>query len=109
MSGVLPWLGLAFVLLFYMHRIFGDDIRLVVGFLFGVIVLIAVLRWSPTVVGAFGYTGWLLWCLLIVLLIRVDHPPVSRVEPLNTPRRVLAILGLVIFALCFSIKPLYFL
>jgi len=107
--GILPWLALSFVLLFYLHRVFKDEPRLVIGFLFGVISLVAVLRWSPSVVNNFGYTGWLFWCLLIVVLIRVDHPPVSVMEPLSTRRKVLAILGLVIFALCFSIKPLYIL
>ncbi len=108
-SGFLPWLVLALVMLFYMHRVFRDQPRLVVGSLVGVIALIAVLRWDPWIVNNFGYTGWLFWCLLIVLLIRVDHPPVLEMEPLNPKRRILAIFGLVIFALCFSIKPLYIL
>jgi membrane-associated protease RseP (regulator of RpoE activity) len=105
--GILPWLALSIILLFYLQRIFREDHRLVIGYLFGVVVLIAVLRWSPAVVSQFGYTGWLFWCLLIVVLIRVDHPPVTIMEPLSRRRRIMAILGLVIFALCFSIKPLY--
>jgi len=106
-SGFIPWLILSFVLLFYLHRIFKDEPRLIVGWLLGLVASIAVLRWSPWVVGEIGYTGWLIWCLLIVLLIRVDHPPVLQMEPLTTKRKILAIFGLVIFALCFSIKPLY--
>lgn len=108
-SGILPWLTLTLVMLFYLHRVFRDQPRLVVGSLISVIALIAVLRWDPWIVENLGYTGWLFWCLLIVLLIRVDHPPVLEMEPLSPKRRILAIFGLVIFALCFSIKPLYIL
>ncbi|MCZ6757642.1 MAG: site-2 protease family protein [Bacteroidetes bacterium] len=106
-TGFLPWLILALVLLFYLQRIFKDQPRLIVGWLFGVVAIIAVFRWSPWIVDNMGYTGWLIWCLLIVLLIRVDHPPVLEMEPLTTKRKILAVFGLVIFALCFSIKPLY--
>jgi len=108
-AGILPWLVLALVMLFYLHRVFRDQPRLVVASLFGVVSVIALLRWNPWIVNNLGYTGWLFWCLLIVLLIRVDHPPVLEMEPLSPKRRILAILGLVIFALCFSIKPLYIL
>lgn len=106
-TGFLPWLILALVLLFYLQRIFKDQPRLIVGWLLGLVAMIAVFRWSPWIVENMGYTGWLIWCLLIVLLIRVDHPPVLEMEPLTTKRKILAIFGLVIFALCFSIKPLY--
>ncbi len=102
------WIILAGILLFFSHRIFGNDIRLVIGGLFGVISLSALGSGVPTVVDHFGYSGWLFWCLLIVLLIRVDHPPVLIVEPLSRNRRILAILGIIIFVLCFSFKPLYF-
>ncbi|GMQ81805.1 MAG: site-2 protease family protein [Rhodothermia bacterium] len=106
-AGFPSWLILAFVLLFYLQKIFKDEPRLIVGWLFGVIAIIAVLRWSPWMVEQIGYTGWLIWTLLIVLLIRVDHPPVLQMEPLTSRRKILAIFGLVIFALSFSIKPLY--
>jgi hypothetical protein len=56
-----------------------------------------------------GYSGWLLWCFLIVFLIRIDHPPVLYQEPLTRGRRMLAWASIVVFVLCFSIKPLYFL
>jgi len=95
-------------MVFYLQRIFRDNIRAVLASLFGVMGLIAVLSWNPVIVGEFGYSGWLFWCLLIVVLIKVDHPDVDEMEPLSPGRKIFAILGLIIFALCFSIKPLYF-
>jgi hypothetical protein len=55
----------------------------------------------------FGYSGWLVWCALIAFLVRVDHPPVLVHEPLTRGRRWAAYASLVIFFLCFSLKPLY--
>ncbi len=102
------WIVLSAIMLFYLQRIFNRKINIVIPAFFGVLGSIAVLSWSPWVVGTIGYSGWLFWCLLIVVLIRVEHPPVMIVEPLTTRRKIVAIAGLLIFALCFSIKPLYF-
>jgi hypothetical protein len=54
----------------------------------------------------FGYTGWLVWTLLIVFLIRVEHPPVVYQQPLTSRRRMLGYVAIAIFVLCFSIRPL---
>jgi len=108
-SGTLaPWVVLSAIMIFYLQRIFNYNTPVVVASLFGVMGLIAVLSWNPRIVDSFGYSGWLFWCLLIVVLIRVDHPEVEEMEPLSPGRKALAIFGLIIFALCFSIKPLYF-
>lgn len=103
-----PWAVLSAIMLFYLQRILDYNSPVVIASLFGVMGLIAALSWSPVIVDSLGYVGWLFWCLLIVVLIRVDHPEVDEMEPLSPGRKALAILGLIIFALCFSIKPLYF-
>jgi hypothetical protein len=54
----------------------------------------------------YGYMGWLVWTLLIVYLIRVEHPPVVRPEPLTPTRRILGYAAIAIFILCFSLQPL---
>lgn len=102
------WIVLAAIMLFYLQRIYNRNMRLVIPSLFGVLLTIALASWSPAVVQSIGYSGWLFWCLIILVLIRVEHPPVEIVEPLSTKRKLVAITGLIIFALCFSIKPLYF-
>lgn len=56
---------------------------------------------------ALGWTGWMLWSALIVFVIKVDHPPVLRPEKLTRRRKIVAIVSLVIFVLCFSPRPIY--
>lgn len=53
-----------------------------------------------------GYTGWLLFSILIGRFIGVDHPPVVDNRPLSTGRKVLGWVALVIFILSFSPQPL---
>ncbi len=61
----------------------------------------------PSVFDRFGYFGWLPWCLLLIFVIKVDHPPVANMAPLSPTRKVLGLLSMLIFLLCFSIRPLY--
>ena len=60
---------------------------------------------SEPLVHAIGHTGWLIWCLLIVFLIKVDHPPVRQIEPLSRGRKLLGVATMIIFVLCFSLQP----
>lgn len=53
-----------------------------------------------------GYTGWLLFSMLIGRFIGVDHPPVVDNSPLSTGRKVLGWVALIIFILSFSPQPL---
>lgn len=107
LAGDLSWFILAAILYFFLSRIFDGNHRLIAPALLGLIVLVALAQLAGPVVTQIGYTGWFVWCLLIVLFIKVDHPPVTFAEPLSRSRRILGILSLVIFILCFSFKPLY--
>lgn len=53
-----------------------------------------------------GYSGWLLFGLLIGRLIGVRHPPSEIEEPLDTKRIVLGWFALFVFIICFSPAPL---
>lgn len=55
------------------------------------------------------WTGWWLWVLLIFLLGRSYAEPLDQITPLDTSRRALAVLALVIFVLTFTPVPLSFL
>jgi hypothetical protein len=102
-----PWVVLALVLYAYLHRIFeGHPIHILIG-ASGITLAIALLSRIPSAVASLGYSGWLVWCLLIVVFIKVDHPPVLYMEPLTPARRRLAYAAIIIFFLCFSIRPLY--
>jgi Zn-dependent protease len=105
--GDLSWVILASMLYFYLHKIFEGNLEWMVPSLLLLVAGIAASSTSSWMVKHIGYSGWLVWSLLIILLIKVDHPPVAYMEPLTPKRRILAFVGLLIFALCFSIKPLY--
>ena len=107
-AGEASWLALTTIFFLYSLRIFEGRYRQIVPAVLGLAVATAVGLRIPFIVEVFGYSGWLVWCLLIILLIRVEHPPVVVMEELTPRRKALAVLSLLIFALCFSFKPLYF-
>ena len=102
------WIILAALLYPMLSRIFQKDLRQIVPVLLGVVLIAALAQAVGPALTQFGYLGWLLWCFLLIYFVRVDHPPVLYAEPLTPGRRMLGILSLFIFVLCFSIKPLYF-
>lgn len=103
----LLWPVLTIVLFFYLYKIFDGAFNYIAPALVIMVSGVAAGSSFDWVVDYLGYSGWLVWCLLIILLIRIDHPPVINEERLSKRRKILAILSLIIFALCFSIKPLY--
>jgi membrane-associated protease RseP (regulator of RpoE activity) len=104
--GHLSWLILATIYYGYLYRIFGGDARGMVWGLFGLMIGVGIATALGPSVMQYGYTGWLVWTLLIVFLIRVEHPPVVQEQELTPTRRVLGYLAIAIFVLCFSIRPL---
>ena len=106
-SEVLTWLVAAALQVAVLRRIFGGDLRLVTAGLFALTALVIAATWAG-LAGALGWTGWMIWALLIAFVIRVDHPPAPIAEPLTPGRKVLAVVSLLIFLSCFSIRPIYF-
>ena len=106
LGGVGVWLIAAALLYFFLGKLFEDG-RVRIGSLFALVAAAALALRVGGVAEAIGYSGWYFWCLLIVVLIKVDHPPVVIHEPLSPGRRALGVLALVLFVLCFSFKPLY--
>jgi membrane-associated protease RseP (regulator of RpoE activity) len=51
------------------------------------------------------WNGWWLWAVLLFFFAR-KHPPVYDQTEIGQPRRKLGILALIVFLLCFSIKPI---
>ncbi|MGA0254420.1 MAG: site-2 protease family protein [Rhodothermales bacterium] len=106
-AGQASWLALSLILFLYARRIFNRNGIHTGAAVLGLTIATALGVNSAWIVDVFAYSGWLIWCLLIILLIRVEHPPVVFMEPLTPRRKAMAICSLVIFALCFSFKPLY--
>ncbi len=55
-----------------------------------------------------GYTGWLVFAFLIGRFLGVYHPPAIIDDELDTKRKVLGWIALLIFVLCFSPQPFTF-
>jgi membrane-associated protease RseP (regulator of RpoE activity) len=59
--------------------------------------------------GYFFFSGWLMWVLLIILVIRVGHPPTMDDETsIERKHWVLGLASMVIFVLCFVPAPFIF-
>lgn len=106
-AGQAAWAALAGILYLYLYRTFRGAHRYIAPALLGILLMTAVAQAVPALAERLGYTGWLVWTLLIVVFIRVDHPPVVRPEPLTPRRRLLGYLSILIFILCFSLRPIY--
>jgi len=106
LTNQLAWPALAGILYFYLRKTFGDDRLSALLALAGLMTCVGIADVVGPPLTGYGYLGWLIWTLLIVYLVRVEHPPVVREEPLTPPRRLLGYAAIVIFLLCFSLQPL---
>ena len=104
--GRMKWFILSGILYFYIARIFKNNYSMIIGTLFSIMLVAVISQFDQGFLKEFGYSGWFIWCLLIVLLIKIDHPPVLQPESLDTGRKILAILSIIIFIMCFSLAPL---
>ena len=55
-----------------------------------------------------GYNGWLVFCLVLGRFLGIYHPPTLQDEPLSPGRKLVGIVALVVFILCFSPQPFVF-
>lgn len=105
-GAALSWPILAALFYAYLYRPLGRRHKQIVAGTAGLLLGVA----AATIVGPaltqYGYTGWLVWTLLIVFLIRVEHPPVMQRNALTPTRRLCGYFAIAIFLLCFSIRPL---
>ncbi|HAJ36930.1 MAG TPA: hypothetical protein DCL15_14700, partial [Chloroflexi bacterium] len=54
-----------------------------------------------------GYSGWFLWLFLILVMIGVEHPPaLDDVTTLDTRRRIIGFIVIIIFILTFVPVPM---
>ena len=105
----LSWFVLAGILYFFYLRVFDRALPVVIGALVLTMVLAVLSQTVLPLLNEIGYSAWFIWTLLIVTLIKIDHPPTQVEQPLTPGRKTLAILCIIIFVLCFSFRPLYIL
>lgn len=53
----------------------------------------------------FGWTGWLLWAVILYFFIKVKHPPVIEFLPLDLKRKILGWIAIAILILSFMPTP----
>ncbi len=78
-----------------LYVLLGKRVRKVFPFLLGAVLLMG-LVWN----------GWLLWAGLLFLFGRVNAEPLDQITPLDTRRKVIAVLMLILFLLVFIPVPL---
>lgn len=76
------------------YGLFGDKAKRAYPFLLGLLVLLGIF-----------WMGWWLWAVILLWLGRVQAQPLDQITTLDMPRRVLAVVMLVIFLLVFSPVP----
>jgi membrane-associated protease RseP (regulator of RpoE activity) len=104
------WAGTGVYLAFLYYLCLSMAGRRAYGSAFGLVVIIlavqGLVQWVwPSVE---PYPLWLLYSVLAVKMIGVDHPPAWEEVPLDWKRKCLGVLALVIFVLCFTPYPLTF-
>jgi membrane-associated protease RseP (regulator of RpoE activity) len=55
-----------------------------------------------------SWAGWLFWAVVTRFFIKLKHPPIDDMEPLDPRRRMIGWLTLAILLLCFSFNGIYF-
>ncbi len=56
-----------------------------------------------------GWMGWAIYVVILTIMLRVGHPRVvDEEEPLGFTRQIVAIIGLLVFLLCFMPAPVTF-
>ncbi|HEX7069717.1 MAG TPA: site-2 protease family protein [Rhodothermales bacterium] len=102
----LTWFLLAALLYLFLSRVFAGGLLTLGALLLGVVTAVVGVR-AVGLADQIGYTGWFLFIVLIVVFIKVDHPRVLAMQPLTRGRRILGVLCILIFILCFSIQPIH--
>lgn len=86
------------------YAVFGPrGNRLIAILSYGVVVILAVISARE------GNWNWAVWVLILTFMLRIGHPPVLYPEePLGRARIGVALIGLLVFALCFMPVPIRF-
>ncbi len=77
-------------------------ISVIILFVLGII---GFLEASLTLNIGIGWSGWLLWCLILFFVIKIKHPPIYDDTPLDEKRRMLGYISYIIFLISFSPAP----
>lgn len=77
------------------YGIFGKRTKKIMPIIIGVLILLG-----------FSWTGWWLWAVLLMLFNRKHGEPLDEITPLDSRRKLLALIGLIVFFLVFIPVPM---
>jgi membrane-associated protease RseP (regulator of RpoE activity) len=89
------------------YAMFGNGHRRIARVFFLIIFIVGLLGLLPFlgVNANIGWAGWLFWCFILFFIIKIDHPPVIDMTPLDTRRKGIGWLTILIFIVSFSPIP----
>ncbi|HEY9166318.1 MAG TPA: site-2 protease family protein [Candidatus Kryptonia bacterium] len=89
------------------YGMFGKSHKKIARIFFAIILAIGLAGLLPLagIQTDFGWIGWILWCIILFFVIKLDHPPVMDASPLDTKRKIIGWLTIVIFIVSFSPTP----
>jgi len=71
------------------------------------IVMISLIAWGFYVSATTNYAGWLVFIMFIMFMIGTRHPaPLNEISPIDNKRKIIGIVALIIFILCFAPIPI---
>ncbi len=107
--GIYSWFMWAGVLFFLLRKAFHADHAWIAPVL--VLSLAMSASYLYFVLGSITTTSsliWVFWSFFVAYFVGIEHPPAVYERKLNTSRTVLGWLSMIIFILCISPNPLYF-
>jgi membrane-associated protease RseP (regulator of RpoE activity) len=100
MAGIAIMIGLLFFCLKGLRVSTTSTLMVAIG----IFTVQYVITWlSPTTV---GYSGWLLFAIIIGRVMPVQHPPTEIEEPLTLGRQILGWIALIVFVICWTPNPI---
>lgn len=78
-----------------LYGLFGSKARSMLPFIIGALILLG-----------FVWSGWWLWVFIVMMLGRAHAEPLDQITQLDTRRKAVAVLGLIVFLLVFTPVPL---
>ena len=89
------------------YTMFGPNHKVIARSAFVVILLIGLIGLLPFFIPSltFGWTGWLFWAVILLFIVKLDHPPVLDESPLDGARKSLGWITFGILALSFIPTP----
>ncbi len=107
--GSMSWLIWAVILFLLLRRAFHGDLRWIMPIL--TLSLLATAAWLYGMVGHLETNSsliWVFWSGFIAWFVGIEHPPSRYERRLSAGRRRLGWFSMVVFLLCISPNPLYF-